>query len=77
MGTGFDKSLLESLLEKLKKIEVSNKAFECELYRGRVTWVEPKYVCEVVYMAVTPDPDSEASTFEAFKRRQNTRRMRP
>ena len=46
---------LESLLEKLKKIVVGTEPFECEPYRGRVIWVKPKLVCEVVYMAVTPD----------------------
>ncbi len=53
VGTGFDQALLESLLEKLKKIVVSEAPFECEPYKGKVTWVEPKLVCEVVYMAVS------------------------
>jgi len=55
VGTGFDQVLLESLLEKLKKMVVPDAPFECQPYKGRVTWVEPKLVREVVYMAVTPD----------------------
>jgi DNA ligase D-like protein (predicted ligase) len=55
VGTGFDQALLESLVGKLKKIVVGTEPFECEPYKGRVTWVEPRLVCEVVYMAVTPD----------------------
>ncbi len=55
VGMGFDQALLESLLGKLKKIVVSDASFKCEPYKDRVTWVEPEFVCEVVYMAVTPD----------------------
>ena len=55
VGTGFDQALLENLLEKLKKTVVCDEPFECEPYRGRVKWVEPTLVCEVVYMALTPD----------------------
>jgi DNA ligase D-like protein (predicted ligase) len=55
VGTGFDQSLLESFLGKLKEIVVADEPFECEPYKGRITWVEPRLVCEVIFMAVTPD----------------------
>ena len=55
VGTGFGQTLLESLMEKLMKIVVTVEPFEYEPYKGRITWVEPRLVCEVVYMAVTPD----------------------
>ncbi len=67
VGTGFDQPLLESLLEKLKKIVVSKAPFECEPYKGRVTWVEPKLVCEVVYMAVTPDLSLRHPRFKGLR----------
>jgi bifunctional non-homologous end joining protein LigD len=67
VGSGFDQALLESLVGKLKKIAVGAEPFECEPYRGKVTWVEPKLVCEVVYMAVTPDMNLRHPRFKGLR----------
>ena len=67
VGTGFDQMLLDSLLEKLKKTIVAEAPFDCDPYRGRVTWVEPKLVCEVVYMAVTPDLSLRHPRFKGLR----------
>jgi ATP-dependent DNA ligase len=59
--------LLESLLEKFKKIIVDDAPFECEPYKGRVTWVKPKLVCKVIYMAVTPDLSLRHPRFKGLR----------
>jgi len=47
---------------------VSGEPLEYEPYKGRVTWVEPKLVCEVVYpLAVTPDLKMRHPRFKRLK----------
>jgi bifunctional non-homologous end joining protein LigD len=57
VGTGFDQQMLESLLAQMENLRTKDQValLEIESYVGRITWVEPKLVCEVVFIAVTSD----------------------
>lgn len=57
VGTGFNDKTLYDLGQQLNEIELNSPEapFEVEGKSGPVTWVKPELVCEVVYMAVTPD----------------------
>jgi bifunctional non-homologous end joining protein LigD len=50
---------------------VGTEPFECEPYKGRVTWVESRLVCEVVYMAVTPDMSLRHPRFKGLRDDKN------
>jgi bifunctional non-homologous end joining protein LigD len=55
-GSGFDASLLKDLYAKLKPIITDKSPFTDKVKTNMpVTWVEPKYVCEVKYSEWTSD----------------------
>jgi bifunctional non-homologous end joining protein LigD len=54
VGTGFTKQLIDSLLGGFKKLKTTSAPFIVRDMRG-VTWIEPKFVCEVVYQVLTRD----------------------
>ena len=54
VGTGFTEEMLRMLMDKFEKIETSSAPFSVENME-RVTWLEPKLVCEVGYQVVTRD----------------------
>jgi bifunctional non-homologous end joining protein LigD len=58
VGTGFDVKLLNSLKTKLSKIQVSKSPLETmpkNMTTRDVTWVKPKYLCEVKFSQWTKD----------------------
>jgi bifunctional non-homologous end joining protein LigD len=54
VGTGFTQQILDSLIVEFKKIKTNISPFRVRGIK-RVTWIEPKLVCEVVYQVVTRD----------------------
>lgn len=53
VGTGFTDDMLGLFMEKFDKLKTrANAAFKVE-FEERVTWLEPKLVCEVGYQVVT------------------------
>jgi bifunctional non-homologous end joining protein LigD len=57
VGIAFDQQLLESLLAQMENLRTKDQAalLKIESYVGKITWIEPKIVCEVVFMTVTSD----------------------
>jgi bifunctional non-homologous end joining protein LigD len=54
VGTGFTEQTLGILLDKFEKLKTTTAPFKVESME-RVTWLEPKLVCEVGYQVVTRD----------------------
>jgi bifunctional non-homologous end joining protein LigD len=54
VGTGFTQQLLNSLKADFKKLKTTPAPFIARDMQG-VTWIEPKFVCEVIYQVVTRD----------------------
>jgi bifunctional non-homologous end joining protein LigD len=53
VGTGFTDEMLRSLMEKFEKLKTESIAPFVVEEEDRVTWLEPKLVCEVAYQVVT------------------------
>ncbi len=54
VGTGFTQETLGILMDKFGKIKTDTAPFKAET-GDKVTWLEPKLVCEVAYQVVTRD----------------------
>ena len=54
VGTGFTEEMLGDLLRRFEKIKTDVVPFKAE-FEEKVTWLEPKFVCEVAYQVVTRD----------------------
>ena len=54
VGTGFTEEMLGILMDKFDKIKTDIVPFKLEA-GDKVTWLEPKLVCEVAYQVVTRD----------------------
>ena len=54
VGTGFSEEMLDSLLAEFRKIETDQEPFKADVAE-KVTWLKPKFVCEVAYQVVTND----------------------
>ncbi|MCW4005413.1 MAG: non-homologous end-joining DNA ligase [Candidatus Bathyarchaeota archaeon] len=67
VGTGFSQKLLEELREEFQKIKVSVAPFLVDIVE-EVTWLEPKFVCEVVYQVVTRDMRLRMPRFQRLRR---------
>ena len=66
VGTGFSETLLEELLSKFKTIETSTAPFETAISEP-VTWLKPKFVCEVAYQVVTKDGRLRMPRFQKLR----------
>jgi DNA ligase D-like protein (predicted ligase)/DNA ligase D-like protein (predicted 3'-phosphoesterase) len=53
VGTGFTEDMLSILMEKFEKLKTASSAPFAVEEEDRVTWVEPKLVCEVAYQVIT------------------------
>ena len=64
VGTGFDDRMLNTIYKKLKPLETSRNPFgkKIDLLR-KVTWVEPKLLCEVRFSEWTSDLRLRAPVF--------------
>ena len=63
VGTGFDKDFIQWFSKELKKIEVKNPWFDETLFKRKVHWVKPKFICEVEFLEVTDDIKLRAPVF--------------
>ena len=54
VGTGFTEEMLGSLMDKFEKLKTDTAPFKPEV-GDKVTWLEPKLVCEVAFQVVTKD----------------------
>jgi DNA ligase D-like protein (predicted 3'-phosphoesterase) len=54
VGTGFSQETLKSLLAEFEKLETPTPPFTVNISE-KVTWLKPKFVCEVAYQVVTKD----------------------
>jgi DNA ligase D-like protein (predicted ligase) len=56
VGAGFDDETLRSLSEQLKKLPRTTKRIKEKLPdNAQSVWVEPKLICEVSFVSITPD----------------------
>ncbi len=54
VGTGFSDETLDTMLSEFRKIETVNEPFKADVAE-KLTWLKPKFVCEVAYQVVTKD----------------------
>ncbi len=54
VGTGFSQETLDSMLTEFQKIKTDSAPFTADVAE-KVTWLKPKFVCEVAYQIVTKD----------------------
>lgn len=68
-GTGFNEKALKEIYEMLKLIKTEKKPFKEDIVRQEknVTWVMPKYVCEVSYSEWTKDEHLRHPAFKGLR----------
>jgi DNA ligase D-like protein (predicted 3'-phosphoesterase) len=66
VGTGFSENTLAELLTKFKKVETATAPFRVDVSEA-VTWLKPKYVCEVAYQVVTKDGRLRMPRFQRLR----------
>jgi len=67
VGTGFTEHMLDQLMDKFEKLKtVSESPFVVE-EQERVTWLEPKLVCEVIYQCVTREGRLRMPRFKGLR----------
>jgi DNA ligase D-like protein (predicted ligase)/DNA ligase D-like protein (predicted 3'-phosphoesterase) len=67
VGTGFTEEMLSMLMDKFEKLKTASSApFEVE-EEDRVTWLEPKLVCEVAYQVVTRETRLRMPRFKRLR----------
>jgi bifunctional non-homologous end joining protein LigD len=54
VGTGFSQKVLNSLSEKFQSLEIDKAPLDADI-PDKITWLEPKLVCEIGYQTVTHD----------------------
>ena len=54
VGTGFTDKMLNDLLRQFQTVKTGVATFQVRDIEG-VTWLEPNFVCEVIYQVVTTD----------------------
>ena len=63
LGLVLRKKLLRILMDKFEKLKTDIAPFKSRSWK-RVTWLEPKLVCEVGYQVVTRDVQVKNATFQ-------------
>ena len=66
VGTGFSDQMLRDLLNQFQAIKTVIMPFRVDRM-DRVTWIEPKLVCEVVYLEATRDLKLRAPRFHYLR----------
>jgi len=66
VGTGFTEEMLGVLTDKFEKLKTDTAPFKPEA-GDRVTWLEPKLVCEVAYQVVTDDTKLRMARFHHLR----------
>ena len=66
VGTGFTEQMLGILIDKFEKIKTDVEPFRPES-GDRVTWLEPKLVCEVAYQVATRDMRLRMARFKRLR----------
>jgi bifunctional non-homologous end joining protein LigD len=66
VGTGFTQHMIKLLFDKFEKIRTDTAPFKPEA-GDRVTWLEPKLVCEVAYQVLTRDIRLRMSRFRRLR----------
>jgi len=66
VGTGFTDEMLRVLTDKFEKLKTDVAPFQPEV-GDRVTWLEPKLVCEVAFQVVTDDNKLRMARFHYLR----------
>jgi DNA ligase D-like protein (predicted ligase)/DNA ligase D-like protein (predicted 3'-phosphoesterase) len=66
VGTGFSQQMLNLLMDTFDKIRTDAEPFNAES-SDRVTWLEPKLVCEVAYQVATRDMRLRMARFRRLR----------
>lgn len=71
-GTGFNKTSLNEMYERLKKLAVKTSPFENKPKTNMpVTWTKPELVCEIKYSEITKDGIFRHPVFVAIREDKN------
>ena len=66
VGTGFTQEMLGLLMDKFEKLQTDTAPFKPEV-GDKVTWLEPKLVCEVGFQVVTKDMRLRMPRFKGLR----------
>ena len=66
VGTGFTQEMLGVLMDKFEKLKTDTAPFKPEV-GDKVTWLEPKLVCEVAFQVVTKDMRLRMPRFKGLR----------
>jgi bifunctional non-homologous end joining protein LigD len=67
-GTGFNEQTIKDLYDKMNPLETDKKPFDEKVNRRtKVTWIEPKLVCEVSYSEWTGDHHLRHPVFKGLR----------
>lgn len=67
VGTGFSQDTLEQLTETFSKMRTGAEPIENTKEVGKIAWIKPDLVCEVVYQEVTNDCKLRAPRFRRIR----------
>ncbi len=75
-GTGFNDAGIKELYAKLHPLETGKKPFDERITRrSKITWVEPKLVCEVWYSEWTADKHLRHPVFKGLRTDKKSERV--
>ena len=66
VGTGFTQEMLGILMDKFEKLKTNTEPFKPEV-GDKVTWLDPKLVCEVAFQVVTKDMRLRMPRFKGLR----------
>ena len=67
VGTGFTEHMLGLLMDKFEKLKTVSQAPFAVEEQEKVTWLEPKLVCEVIYQCVTRERRLRMPRFKSLR----------
>ena len=75
-GTGFNDAGIEDLYKKMHPLETEKKPFDEKISRAaKITWIEPKLVCEVWYSEWTADKHLRHPVFKGLRKDKDSKQV--
>lgn len=75
-GTGFNEQGIEALYKKMHPLETDKKPFDEKITRAtKITWIEPKLVCEVWYSEWTEDKHLRHPVFKGLRKDKKSEKV--
>lgn len=68
VGTGFSQDVLEDLTQLFRGLQTNQSPFEKNSLQEKVTWLEPKLVCEILYQTITDEGLLRMARFRGIRK---------